>query len=187
MVCCAEIDCFRCFRSFSDFVNNYDTFHLGPSSNAKCWKIWWQNQCVKSAFCWRTHVEYLHHNITHNLSATRSFTVLLFDTFNFTIDKPSWFITRFPGYPNLLYGTYTQYLLQFCPSQVKTCFGCGQALKSGGELARPPCDLVIVSNAKRAYYNNAGIYQHLLKITPVTKKNRNTEVLQEIAKYQLYH
>jgi hypothetical protein len=146
----------------SDFVNNYDTFHLGPSSNAKCWKIWWQNQCVTSAFCWRTHVEYLHHNITHNLSATRSFTVLLFDTFNFTIDKPSWFITRFPGYPNLLYGTYTQYLLQFCPSQVKTCFGCGQALKSGGELARPPCDLVIVSNAKRAYYNNAGTLKNFV-------------------------
>jgi hypothetical protein len=48
------------------------------------------------------------------------------------------------------------YLLQFCPPQVKTCFGCGQALKPGGEIGRAPCDLVIVSNAKRSYYDNTG-------------------------------
>jgi hypothetical protein len=48
------------------------------------------------------------------------------------------------------------YLLQFCPPQVKTCFGCGQSLKPGRQIGEPPCDLVIVSNAKRPYYDNTG-------------------------------
>jgi hypothetical protein len=41
-------------------------------------------------------------------------------------------------------------------AQVKKCFGCGHALKPGGQIGEPPCncvkchnDLVIVSNAIR--------------------------------------
>jgi hypothetical protein len=34
-------------------------------------------------------------------------------------------------------------------AQVKKCFGCGHALKPGGQIGEPPWDLVIVSNAIR--------------------------------------
>ena len=64
-----------------------------------------------------------------------------------------------PGYPNPLFGTYMLYFLKHCPPQVKTCFGCGQTLKSGGQIGEPPYDLVIVSNAKRSYYDRAGQLQ----------------------------
>ena len=39
---------------------------------------------------------------------------------------------------------------------MKTCFGRGQSLIPGGQIGGPPCDLVIVSNAKRPYYDNTG-------------------------------
>ena len=61
-----------------------------------------------------------------------------------------------PGYPDPFFGSYMLYLLQFCPPQVKKCFGCGQALKPGGRIGEPPWDLVIVSNAIRKYYDAAG-------------------------------
>ena len=74
-----------------------------------------------------------------------------------------------PGYPNPLFGTYMFYFLKHCPPQVKTCFGCGQTLKPGGQIGEPLYDLVIVSNAKRSYYDRAGqlqerprnVYQHV--------------------------
>ena len=44
-------------------------------------------------------------------------------------------------------------------AQVKTCFGCGQTLKPGGQIGEPPYDLVIVSNAKRSCYDRAGQLQ----------------------------
>ena len=34
-------------------------------------------------------------------------------------------------------------LLQFCPSSVRSCFGCSQTLKLGGTIALPPYDMVI--------------------------------------------
>ena len=43
------------------------------------------------------------------------------------------------------------YLLQFRPPQVRICFGCGQSLKPGGQIGRPPCDLVVVSHSNRLY------------------------------------
>ena len=48
-----------------------------------------------------------------------------------------------PGYPNPLFGTYMLYFLKHCPPQVRTCFGCGQTLKPGGQIREPPYDLVI--------------------------------------------
>ena len=51
------------------------------------------------------------------------------------------------------------YFLEHCPPQVKTCFGCDQTLKPGGQIGEPPYDLVIVSNAKRSYYDRAGQLQ----------------------------
>ena len=64
-----------------------------------------------------------------------------------------------PGYPNPLFGTYMLYLLKHCPPQAKTCFGCGQTLKPGSQIGEPSYDLVIVSNAKRSYYDRAGQLQ----------------------------
>ena len=63
------------------------------------------------------------------------------------------------GYPNPLFGSYMLYLLKHCPPQVKTCFGCGQTLKPGGQIREPPYDLVIASNVKRSYYDRAGQLQ----------------------------
>ena len=60
------------------------------------------------------------------------------------------------GYPHPLFGTYMLYFLQFCPPQVRQCFGCGQVLKPGGKILPPPHDLVIVSNASRAYTDQSG-------------------------------
>ena len=51
------------------------------------------------------------------------------------------------------------YFLKHCPPQVKTIFGCGQTLKPGGQIGKPPYDLVIVSNAKRSYYDRSGQLQ----------------------------
>ena len=64
-----------------------------------------------------------------------------------------------PGYPNPPFGTYMLYFLKHCSPQVKTCFGCDQTLKTGGQIGEPPCDLVIVSNAKRSYYDREGQLQ----------------------------
>ena len=64
-----------------------------------------------------------------------------------------------PGYPIPLFGTYMLYFLKHYPPQVKTCFGSGQTLKPGGQIREPPYDLVIVSNAKRSYYDRAGQLQ----------------------------
>ena len=61
-----------------------------------------------------------------------------------------------PGYPNPIYGSYLLYLLQYCPPQVKTCYGCSQQLKPGGFIRNSPYDLVIVSNTLRGYYDNEG-------------------------------
>ena len=61
-----------------------------------------------------------------------------------------------PGYPNPLFGTYMLYFLKYCLPQVKTCFGCDQTLKPGGQIGKLPYDLVNVSNAKRFYYDRAG-------------------------------
>ena len=36
---------------------------------------------------------------------------------------------------------------------------CSQTLKPGGQIGEPPYDLVIVSNAKRSYYDRAGQLQ----------------------------
>ena len=49
------------------------------------------------------------------------------------------------------------YMLQFCPPQVRMCFGCGQSLKPGGQIGSPPCDLVVVSHATRTHYDKTGV------------------------------
>ena len=43
------------------------------------------------------------------------------------------------------------YLLQFCPGQTSTCFGCGNPLKQGTAIPDAPNDLVVVSKMPREW------------------------------------
>jgi hypothetical protein len=60
----------------------------------------------------------------------------------------------FPGPPTPKVGEFILYLLQFCSPMVRSCYGCSQALKPDGLIARPPYDLVIVSRMKRGFHAN---------------------------------
>ena len=64
--------------------------------------------------------------------------------------------TPYHGYINPPFGAYFLNLLQCCPPQVRLCYGCGQALKPGGQIGQPPHDIVIVSNTTRTYRDSTG-------------------------------
>ena len=57
-------------------------------------------------------------------------------------------------------GIFMVSLLQFCPSSVRSCFGCSQALKPGGTIALPPHDLVITSRMQRQFRSPTGELMH---------------------------
>ena len=47
--------------------------------------------------------------------------------------------------------TFMVRLLDFCPTTVRSCFGCSQTLKPGGRIGPPPHDLVITSRMARQF------------------------------------
>ena len=59
--------------------------------------------------------------------------------------------------PRPSFGCFIVHLLEHCPKQVRVCFGCGKTLKPNGEIAQPPYNLVIVSNAMRSYTDKNGV------------------------------
>ena len=59
-----------------------------------------------------------------------------------------------PSFPRPTYGQFLIYLLQFCPGQTSTCFGCGQPLKDGDQIRIAPNDIVIVSKMVREFCYN---------------------------------
>ena len=65
-----------------------------------------------------------------------------------------------PAPQNSEAGIFTVSLLQFCPSSVRSCFGCSQALKPGGTIALPPHDLVITSRMQRQFRSPTGELMH---------------------------
>ncbi|CAB4017313.1 Mitogen-activated kinase kinase kinase A [Paramuricea clavata] len=50
-------------------------------------------------------------------------------------------------------GTFEVHLLQFCHPNVKSCFGCSQALKPGDRVPDSPHDITIVSRMLRPFSN----------------------------------
>ena len=53
-----------------------------------------------------------------------------------------------PSQPNCMFFVG---LLGHCPSLVRVCFGCSQALKPDGKIARPPFDMTIITQMNRHF------------------------------------
>ena len=56
------------------------------------------------------------------------------------------------------------YLLQFCPGQTSTCFGCGNPLKQGTAIPDAPNDLVVVSKMPREWMFQGRTYSKVSNV-----------------------
>ena len=56
------------------------------------------------------------------------------------------------------------YLLQFCPGQTSTCFGCGNPLKQGTAIPDAPNDLVVVSKMPREWMFQGRTYSKISNV-----------------------
>ena len=56
------------------------------------------------------------------------------------------------------------YLLQFCPGQTSTCFGCGNPLKQGTAIPDAPNDLVFVSKMPREWMFQGRTYSKISNV-----------------------
>ena len=71
---------------------------------------------------------------------------------------------QYPCFPSPNIGQFLIYLLQFCPRQTSTCFGCGQPLKNGTQIRIAPNDKVIVSKMTREFSYNGTPQNKLAKM-----------------------
>ena len=62
------------------------------------------------------------------------------------------------------YGVFMLYLLQFCPGQTSTCFGCGNPLKQGTAIPDAPNDLVVVSKMPREWMFQGRTYSKISNV-----------------------
>ena len=56
------------------------------------------------------------------------------------------------------------YLLQFCPGQTSTCFGCGNPPKQGTAIPDAPNDLVVVSKMPREWMFQGRTYSKISNV-----------------------
>ena len=69
-----------------------------------------------------------------------------------------------PGFPSPISGKFMVYLLQFCPGQTSTCFGCGNPLKQGAVIPDAPNDLVVVSKMQREWMFQGRMYSKISNV-----------------------
>ena len=69
-----------------------------------------------------------------------------------------------PSFPSAIPGQFMLYLLQFCPGQTSTCFGCGNPLKQGTAIPDAPNDLVVVSKMPREWMFQGRTYSKISNV-----------------------
>ena len=67
-----------------------------------------------------------------------------------------------PGFPSSIPGKFMVYLLQFCPRQTSTCFGCGNPLKQGAVIPDPKFRTFTFIALQRAFNENSQILSSVL-------------------------